>query len=698
MLALFPMLVAIQAAPGVTLNAPFQRLDAVIKAVEAQTGRALSVAPNLRREMVLIRVKDVSQDSLLSQLAHCAHAEWVRDGGRLRLERSAGMERKLADAEHAFRAAGLRANFATVLDDFKALYDPARSARILRRQIDTWVSETKGDPFPHIIPREAQAKSLPLSTGHPARRTLVRLAKLLDFDALAALKVEDGFVLSSSPTGDQRPFSSAMQPILAQFRKDHAEYTKALHGWPGQGDVVGTESADRVTLHVTAYTDDVTLQLHAYDRNGQEVAAGTIELLTDGTPTKEEFDAKGKLKLSPAGVAVETVYNAWTPGRGLKDVREIVRHSDRFPQLSFAWSELLLALAPGPETNVVANVEDELELQCPLEDDSVDLHEAALQLRSRHEIVRTTGWFVVRPRFPGPAGEYRYDRERVAALGRIVDDFLPLPLESIVEPVPTPRTFRVALHLHPLTSGGWFLANPGQVALHSDQRALRLLGALPSSRRARLLQGGGDLTWAEFGPTLQREVSRVLLEGGSGTATSHPRDEHAPPSPSDASEGEGEGGEAQRRRQFIQATFRGGALAVNPVTGDLVSRDALRAVRLRIQVETEPGLVSKDDPPPNGRSYSTALLSPSEIPFAVVPYLPKEGEEVEPANDREEKTQRFRPARHRTVKVRLLLPQNYYVEFEAEDWAFDPQAPFISPEKLPADLVRAIQAIRDRDE
>lgn len=702
MLALIACLTVVQAETRITLDAPFQRLDSIVKGLADRTGRRLSVAPNLSREMVRVQVKDVPLEALLPRLARCAYGEWVRDGERLRLERGLATERKLAEAERAFRAANLRENLArTIEEDYRGEYNPTGSALALRRQVDAWVAKGKEESYDWGIPLRERPKRHALAEGHPADRALIRLAKRLDVEALAAMTDRGGLIFSTKPIGDQRPFSAEMRTVVAQFEKDLAAYAQALDGWPGQTDAVDTNPPARVTLQVQAeralsFGLRINLSLRAYDERGCEIAKGENRLFgdKDEKPAKEEVT--NRLALSPSTQEVEKAYRS--EGERVQfspDVIRILRHSDQFPRLAFLWSEVVPHLAK--HANVVANVRDDLEDTWTMRDATVDLRLASRELRKNHEVTAETGWLVVRPRFPGPAGAFRYDREWVAAFARDVADHRPVSLERIVGPTPNSQTIQVTRNGHPLTRRFWGLDSAGLVALGSDERALRLLGALPVPHKNRLLLRGGELGWGEFGPALQSEVMLMLLESDAGRSPQslRPNSPEGSPLP-DSDEGQAARDDAHRRKTIIHQIF--GERSSTPPSNDLVSRANLRDVKLQVVVENEPALFGIVDRSAPSGPHPYRLHPSSGISREVVPYRNETGPvEVEEQDEPLIKpVERFRPARHRRVQLRLILPGGFGLDQYAEDWAYDPQAPFVLPAQLPPDFLRAIQAARER--
>lgn len=708
MLVLFASLALLQTEPKVTLDAPFQTLDAVVRTVAERTGRRLAVVPSLARDMVRVRVKEVPLSVFLPRLAECAHAEWAQEGDRLRLLRGPGLERVLDEQRHAYFAKGLRHSLAKwIAEDFSTPYDPKRGAQALRSQIEDWAARAAKDPLQMGIPFRERSKRHALYEALPATQAVVRLAQKLDLDRIAAMPDRSGFVLSTAPRGDQRPFPPAMQMEIEKFRRDLSIYSEALDGWPGQDTVVPSDTASRVNFHVavnhrTASYLDAEIRFRAFDAQDREVASGSLTLSSADleTPDPQPGEKDARLALSPRSQALAASY-AFSDDEEREaplsaEICEILRHSDRYPYFAFAWSEILPALAKDPAVNVVANLIDEVE-HASWPGGTVDLRQARKLLLDRHETIREPGWFVVRPRYPGPAGAFRFDRVSTASHIRAIIDALPIPLEELAANPPTEGATTL-IGRHPLTKRASFFGSAAKMALQSNPNALHFLHAINPTLRNRLLQTGGEIGWTEFGPDLQREVAATLLEAGSSTPTQttgqNPRpglvgDDSAAPSTTSAEEG--------NRQRVLDDLLRGRERSKGKATGDVLSKAKLREIRLQVVVQNEPGLFGENTDPEDPERVQ--LLAGSGIGTDIIPSLNSEEDSYEVDENGTvipPPVRRFRPAAHRQVWVRLLLPGGFVVDHRAEDWTYDPQAPLVPPAKVPEALLRAIREARNR--
>jgi hypothetical protein len=706
-LSLIAYLALPQTARKITLDLPFQTLDGVVKTLASQTGQPLSVAPNLAREMVRVRVRNVSLNELLPRIAQCAHAEWTAANGRVRLERSPAMEAKLAKAERQWVAERLREDTeATLKEHFTAPYDGTQSAQTLRRKVDEWVSRhDPNNPF-GSIPRSDWTMRRSLTAGLPGNRATEQLATTLDFDALAAMPHRGALNFSTAPRGEERPFSPAAMAVIREFQRNLAVYADALAGWDAQDAVVAGGSASRMTLHVGAVRTasggpSFQLRFHAYDAQGKEVSIGTAYLMVHDPRDRTPPAPAERLKLTPKTIAIESAYDSSRRERAQgfsAEVREALRHPERFPRLAFQWSEVVPALAAKEDANVVANVSDSLE-PFPLlqtgKDGSVDLASARRYLKYHHETMEEGPWMVVRPAMPGPAGVYRADRTRVAAIVRAMVDGLPISIEEAAAIPPRERSSNL-LHSHPLVRDLPPFDNPAQASLLSSPEALEIVAALPPTSRSTLLRKGGEIAWANLGPQIQNLLYQSLLV----TSPDTPALKEGQAAEAMAFEFDGDGNPKPRveplgavHRRYLESLFPH-ELEQNPVSSDLVSRETLRQVSIRFEVSLTPTLLRR-----SAKGGPIELLGVHEIDFDVIPRREKSEMEVVYEGDFPSSDDfRFRPAYERHVQVKIKLPGGRVVEHQLQDWSFDPKAPFIKHTQLPTAHIRAIQEARDVDE
>lgn len=667
-------LIAVHQSATVTLDVPVQRLDATVKVLAERTGQNLVVAPNLGGEMVFVRVKDAPLDSLLAKIAHCAHAGWVREGTRIRLERSPVQERDLALAADEHRADDLRKAQAAMLanPDLRA-FSGAEEAAKFRAVVSAIAPVVSDDSTAAPIDEAAfQRNYEQANAALPVQWILRQIAPRLALSGLTKGPEDRAFVFSTSPRGTERPFPAELYPILDQYRQSQTAFLSALSGWSEAAPYVSTEPIERILVHAAATRVDnggisFGLELRAQSATNRDVAQGTTQMGTEVSFADSDplpvFNPP-HLKLSPIAAKLEKAYAFGEDAKVVpgSEVDQILRNPDRWSRFEFAWSEVLPALLPKP--NLVANLADAIEEGLIITEGEVDLSTTYQILRFSHEVKSEEAWTTVRPRFPAAAGSERYHRPTFARLIRAIADLQPISIEQVAAIPPRDRDSG-RLQFHPFARNAMIGSQNMDILLEDEP--LRLLGALEPNVRNRLLRTGGILAWADFGTALRKLVRYHLFEGSSlPIAQSRQQREE---SLSDGLTSQftivREAGERPsvpnpdlqptRPNYFIPMFLKGGIDPTSRIIPDMFGDEGLSRVTLEVEVVTEPALLRADT---------------AEYPFALV-----RKDEFDVLSDGSDaagkKPERFRPARYREVKLFLRLGNGYEKEYRLEDCLYD---------------------------
>lgn len=662
MLATLALFVASQVTP-ITLNVPIQPLAATVKVLSERTGQNLSIAPNLGGEMVLVRVKDAPLDTVLAKIAHCTHAEWVRDGDRLRLARSLSQERSLADAAIAYRTEIATRALAKVKKETEATAYRADTQAERFRAIVTGMVGQIDVQSPEGQERYRKQQAAAQSTL-PAFQAARQLAPHLDFISLVKGPSRRGITYSTHPKGVQRPFPPAAQAVLDRYGRDQIKFLDTLSTWDRMAQRSKPEAVGRILVHISHRRDkpsDAYLRLNFYAmaEDDHQVAECMIDIEPEVVPSAETRYDPPRLSLPPLSVALEEAYG-FSEVKVTPEIKRMLRHADQAPRFRHAWSETLPAIARTP--NVVADVSDSLEHWFTTAKGEVDLSNARNSLLDEHEITTEDGWTVIRPRFSDAAGVARYHRPTEAQLVRIIDDHDPLAIEHAVV---IPARDRDVGHLgHNPLFRNYDDFGPGFEVLASEE-ALSLLATLEPNLRARFLRTGGALSGPQFGPALRAWIFEQLLIGE--TLQFADRDKPA----SDTEKPAGLEPNSAEQFNFTDALILSFLRAENvskPVS-DFLNDQTISQTRLTVRVDTEPALIQV------GKSeYGTEMIRKDGIAYALTVAADHEGPEP----------LRFRPARFRLISLRLDLGGGFYREYQIGDWQFDPMAKPLPPAELPA--------------
>lgn len=675
MLASFVLLVASQISP-VTLDIPIQRLDATVKTLAERTGQNLVVAPNLGGEMVFVRVKDAPLDTVLAKIAYCTHAGWVREGTRIRLERSPVQERDLALAADEHRAQELRKTQSAMrakpdLRTFSALEEAAKFRAVVTAMAPVESENGSADTFDSTAFQTNYEKA---TSALPAQWILRQIGPKLDLTGLTKGPENRALVFSTDPWGTERPFPAELLPIIDRYRQSQTAFFGALSGWPEAAKHISTDPIERILVHAAATRLDggevfFGLEVHALSAANREVAQGMMQLGAEAPSPSDPVPvfAPPQLKLSPVAAKLEKAYafgedQKVVPG---SDVDQILRNPDRWSRFQFAWSEVLPALLPAP--NLVANLSDAVEENLVTTNGVVDLSDTYQILGFTHEMKREEAWATVRPRYPAAAGTDRHHRPTFARLIRAIADQYPIAIEQAAAIPPRDRDSG-RLQFHPFARGA--MVGSHNMDLLIEDEPLRLLGALEPNVRNRLLRTGGTLAWSEFGTALKKLVRYQLFEGSSLPIAQPPRvrEENSPDGLTrDLTILHEAGGPIsqlniepplEKSNYFIPMFLKAGIDPDTRIIPDMFGDEGLSRVKLEVEVAAEPALMRADTP-----EFFFALVRKDEFDIL-----------TDASDTTPKKVNRFRPARFREVTLRLHLGNGYQREYRLEDCLYDPKS------------------------
>lgn len=670
MLAALALLIAYQARP-ITLELPIQRLDDTIKVLnQRQSSEVYSVAPNLGGEMVLVRAKEAPLETVLAKIAHCTHAGWVRDGNRIRLERSAIQERELELILDQKRREELLEAQESLR---KKAWKPYRAVEEARR-FRSIVSEIKPDEFGFSLTiGDEQDPMYRASTAQPGNWVLKRIAGLLDLRSLTEGHDDRSIVFSTHPFGTERPFPEEVKKLLAQYQRDFAGFTGALQGWKEVAEYLTEEPIDRILIHVSAKRLEdgncmYSLTLHALSETRTEVdqcdyilgaeSFSIVNVPMEPPPARE-------VKLSAAAIRVEKAYNPEPSEEFAKgsDTERILRYPENWPRFRYAWSEVLPALFP--KTNLVANVSDDIEPFTSGEKGTIDLLLASMTLRSGHEVSTEGDWTTVRPRYPFPAGLSRFHRPTYGRTVRSISDGKPLSIEQVAALSKRDRQY---LRLQPnrLIQNRW--AGSQTMQLMGEDDVLDILGALKPGQRNRLLNAGGVLTWSDLGSEAKKRVRYQLLEGESIPRAYDPKATFASTNTNSGYEDAPVDTNAPEevRNAHLTLLFPQHIDPSQRLIPDFLTEQALSQVICTFKVEVEPALLRA-----KSEDFYSRLVPKSDFQYLDPDDKTEDGELA-----------LFYPVRRRQVAIHIQFPNGCRVEHDLADVVYDPASKPLPLSKL----------------
>jgi hypothetical protein len=526
------------------------------------SGAKLEVSPSQNRDVLVIKVKDVTVRQLMDQIAVATSGEWKEDNGVWRLSRDTAKQgaeerKELVDKTNKVRAA----------------------IKKLVEQLKPGKKQTSADGEPVTI---SAAQAMMGGSGAGGKAIIDMLARI-DPSLIAGLDKDGRLVFATNPTRMQRPLQidSASITQLIQDHNREAEAAKKMESdapktpeqeqaeeWaakfmPGMmhrrepitaapakillvitrvGLLMGTSATLRLFDAKGQVVFEATQPIPLGDDMISEMTSGEVSIDASGQvvekPKSDPTDDGPEIKLSPIAQEMSTMFARYY-GQGADEpklspeVAERLRHPEKWDPLSYDVSESILAVAENKNLNVVANVPDGLAgnfVTMFTGSKKRTIGSFFKQLQDGSETVATVadGWLIVRPAAPPEARRMRVSRAALATLitasaGKEVpalDDLAAYALEA-EDPQSTPIVLPYIAN---------FAANALQGGMMGmlNWDMLRLYGTLGAPQR-QSLTAGGKIAFSALAPN-QTEIVRRMAFGASANLhvdrpTKKPKDE-----------------------------------------------------------------------------------------------------------------------------------------------------------------------------
>jgi hypothetical protein len=503
----------------VSFSAPAMRAERLMAALSDATGVPLVCAPEMRDEVLLLRVRGAPLSEVRERLAEAAGARWEPEGQGYRLTRPPELEAVQRRLEVTRRTAEVRASLAAATAPLSKPWTPAalKLALPARRE-----SETTGR-----VDRSWERLD-------PAVRAFMRCLRDVSPDAVAALGAGDRLLFSNLPVGRERPLGAGAREALAQLvpeQKRFGEVLKQAGVAPGFEDEVlarfrrsddfpmgphmpwrrlspYTRAPARVLLSVERkWQWTYELSFTVLDAgNRQVVSLGDFTLGDDLIRTRDMSAARPAaavarelVRLTPASRALLEFFSrraAATPGAPPRlpphELRALLSDPEGHEPLGLIVSDAYLTLAEDHSLNLAAALPDRLAEDALGLDASKGVRLAdvlSLPNYARPMVREHRGsWLVVRPSDPYEARLERGDRRvlgvvcrRVLESGRVrIEDAAALAAASGNKPM-----YHFSNQYLWAISGGEY--NSGG---YGNWTFLALYGSLNPEQRRKLLDGG----------------------------------------------------------------------------------------------------------------------------------------------------------------------------------------------------------------
>jgi len=532
--ALLLMLLPFQAAPQQGKVVTFQSAGASAAVLVAELGKVagmpLSAAPETAGEILAVRLQNVPVQESMNQIANAVGGSWKAEGDGFQLVRTS----EQANEERANELKRISKEYDAAL---KAMRSESKFLALAPPQIDRMVAQ-----YAAAVKRVDEDKATEadrdlideVGEQSPTSRLFMDLIAGSTGRQLAQLAAAEVVVLSSQPRGYLRPFDRGQQAAVSRFFAQQATWAAAAARHdvalprsneffePGTGDEETIGGAKRVVLRyrIGSGQPSVEIELRILDANGDEVSrwADTVAPARLSGEIPKDVDPRDSMSIPPLTEAVKRGFS----GDAAASARVAQLVVEGAEPLSFWAGELMLKLAEQRGRNLVANLAETIPSEWMPSDPKLSLQALFSTILSTHELAETSGWSVVKPRWPVRNRAARADRRTLAAFLQRVSKGTPLSLEEQI-------TAAVDLPLPDANPMPWELAYVllgREPDLFSEARMLRWIRTLSGVQRKSAERDGlpfGALTPVQVGTLSnflfrdEQELVQDATEGKSGS-------------------------------------------------------------------------------------------------------------------------------------------------------------------------------------
>lgn len=436
-----PLLVALfTSAPtrhlpeSITYETRAANAQVVLRDLGKEWGTHITLSPDLSREVVVIKVKGVTGEALLQQLAEAMQAELRQTDDGWRIERTGALRKTQEESD--------RLKMAQRLDEWLKEYNESREQKA-------------GEAMPEETPPE-EPSAAPEDQGE--RRQAIEfyqkkavldeglwktVRESVSGSLIASIGLQQRIVWSSSPTPRQRPLAPSIQTAFRTYNNDLAKLSKTVP------EGLKLELADafrpiqRLLLVIErtspyewnfvskALTRDNTKLFH--QQTGASLLWSRSLPESDGAKNPPKQPAS-QFKLSNPETAIPTpeafktlsvFINAVSQGSpppmvDQKEMLSFFQTPAKNEPLSLTTTSALLALADDQKANLVAIVPDDAFAltESVLTNQTLTLGSAMEQLEGLPTLDFDShdGWIHLKSRYPSISEACRLDREALQSL------------------------------------------------------------------------------------------------------------------------------------------------------------------------------------------------------------------------------------------------------------------------------------------
>ena len=445
---------ATDASPKMTMELRAMSAKKFVEIFAAKTGLPLTAEPSIANETILVNVKDLPRDTIMSQVADALEAKWVRETNHIRLIRTAEQKaaRERRNRQYVFNT--IDKSLAKFRDDIAKEPDfTPEKAENLARQVEQYIRSSN----PNSMNGSFWQRQQQLETQGPSGRAVKRVLATFKTEELANLPPDYKIVYSTRPNAIQRPFPSDVMPAIRQLLKDSATWANAAKKRnftrPGQewqysfGGLAAsteplTDQVDRVMVFLSRGKNSpyVNVELTLVNRKGKRFGNASTNLMPfDNSDENREIfeerppkDGEAVVQLTPESQELRK-FLSWEErrksGEPTGKVLEWLLNPEKYDPQSFAATDVVLSLRPLYCQNVITWVPDVLG-SFAMRTTTPTLNQLKKQIEMFYEVTNTKGTLSFRPKLVSGMQAETIDRAMIGKILRRVKSGQPLTIEE----------------------------------------------------------------------------------------------------------------------------------------------------------------------------------------------------------------------------------------------------------------------------
>lgn len=227
-----------QDSPQISFETKATTLNKVLKGLSAQAGEELECSPEFRNLAMIVSVKDVALEPLLTKIAKTALGTWTKTPKGRKLVSDKDAWRALEAKAFADRVEGLSEALKSYLDSRKAdvTWDAQRAAELVqaeRKSVESMLANIRKNN-PNFDSSNVTIHKGSSRASTPATPALLEVLAHLPVQILAQVEPGQRLVFSSSPTRMQRPLPFNASQAISRFVDAHNVLASAVTAGPPQ--------------------------------------------------------------------------------------------------------------------------------------------------------------------------------------------------------------------------------------------------------------------------------------------------------------------------------------------------------------------------------------------------------------------------------------------------------------------------------